>query len=468
MGFSALPTRAAFFVDLLILLIHFVCGKRVWLYGEFVPRYLEKRRRRWYAVLDVPKSLRPALDGKPRFVESLKTESLTEAERIVPLVIARWKAELDDVRSGRPRPKPGIKDRAEGWRDAIDNASEVERDAIEHVLSDQAERAELVKPGSGVALYKIATRQWVETSENVEEWLATLDNEPKTIDMKRSDLSRFSSRFRVTSKVSRKEVQRWVYNLQYDQGLKLATIRRIVSACRGYWTHLQRLDVVSDDIEPFRDVVPKSKRKSKGDIAAQRKPFSNSDVVRLLRAAVERNDLPLARLIWLGMWTGCRIEELCSLRLSDTSSDRLKITDAKSEAGWREVPIHTSLVPGVKWLRANSTDSFLLENLGSNKYDDRSNAIGKRFGRLKAKLGYGEQHVFHSLRYTVTTQLDAAGIPEAVSARIVGHEIQTMTYGVYSGGAPFGVKRDAIEKLSYPLETQNSELLFPAGQQINP
>ncbi len=396
----------------------------------------------------------------------MQTESLTEAERIVPIVIARWKAELDDVRSGTPRPTADARDRAEGWRDAIDSATEEERDAIQHVLADQAEQAERTEPGSGVALYKFATRQWVETKEHVEEWLATLDNEPKTIDMKRSDLSRFSSRFRVTRKVERKEVQRWVYDLQHDQGLRLATIRRIVSACRGYWSHLQRLDVVPDDIEPFRDVVPKSKRKSKGEIAALRKPFSRDDVVRLLREAVDLDDLPLARLIWLGMWTGCRIEELCSLRLVETSSDHLRIIDAKSEAGWREVPIHTSLAPAIEWLRANSTDAFLLAGLGFNKYGDRSNAIGKRFGRLKANLGYGVDHVFHSLRYTVTTQLDAAGIPEAVSARIVGHEIQTMTYGVYSGGAPFEVKKEAIENLCYPLEIEVVEKLFIASEMV--
>ncbi|MEP2953168.1 MAG: tyrosine-type recombinase/integrase [Sulfitobacter sp.] len=460
MGFSAQHPKLPLFLDCQRLVHQIVCGKRVWFSGEIVPRYLQKRRRRWYAVLDVPKALRPALGGTPRFVESLQTESLTEAERLVPLVIARWKAELDDVRSGTPRQQMDVKERALGWRDAIDSSTDDERDAIQHVLSDQVEMAERSEPGSGVALYRFATRQWVDTSEHVEEWLSTLDNEPKTKDMKRSDLSRFSSRFRLTSKVGRKEVQRWVYDLQHEEGLKLATIRRIISACRGYWSHLQRLDVVPDDVEPFRDVVPKSKRRSKGEVADLRKPFSNEDVVRLLREAVDLGDMPLARLIWLGMWTGCRIEELCSLRLQETASDRLRITDAKSEAGWREVPVHSSLAPAIEWLRAHSTDAFLLDGLGTNKYDDRSNAIGKRFGRLKTKLGHGKHHVFHSLRYTVTTQLDAAGVPEAVTARIVGHEIQTMTYGVYSGGAPFEVKQAAIENLRYPLQTEVVEKLF--------
>lgn len=328
------------------------------------------------------------------------------------------------------------------------------------VLSDQAERAEAKKEGSGVALYKYATRQWVDTGEHVEDWLTSLDNEQKTIDMKRSDLSRFCARFPKTSTVKRKEIQKWVYDLEHEHNLKLATIRRMISASRGYWSHLQRLDIVPDDIEPFRDVVPKKKRKTKGDIAAQRRPLTSDDVVLLLRAATQKGDLELARLIWLGMWTGCRIEELCSLRVVDAKADHLQIIDAKSEAGWREVPIHTALSSGIEWMRTNSNDGFLLSDLGEIKYGDRSNAIGKRFGHLKTKLGYGQQHVFHSLRHTVTTQLDVAGIPEAVSARIVGHEIPTMTYGVYSGGAPLKVKQEAIENLSYPLSPCDANPLF--------
>ena len=51
---------------------------------------------------------------------------------------------------------------------------------------------------------------------------------------------------------------------------------------------------------------------------------------------------------------------------------------------------------------------------------------------------------------TVATQLDASGIPEPVTARILEHDIPTMTYGFFSAGAPMAVKRKVIEKLNYP------------------
>ena len=44
-----------------------------------MPSYLQKRRRRFYAVLEIPKTLRPHF-GKPRFVRSLETDSRIVAE----------------------------------------------------------------------------------------------------------------------------------------------------------------------------------------------------------------------------------------------------------------------------------------------------------------------------------------------------------------------------------------------------
>ena len=64
-------------------------------------------------------------------------------------------------------------------------------------------------------------------------------------------------------------------------------------------------------------------------------------------------------------------------------------------------------------------------------------------------MGFGSQHVFHSLRKTVVTILENAGVPENVVADIVGHEKTTMTYGLYSGGLSLAVKRDALDKLAY-------------------
>ena len=100
----------------------------------------------------------------------------------------------------------------------------------------------------------------------------------------------------------------------------------------------------------------------------------------------------------------------------------------------------------------SNDDAYLIPNLTLSKYDDRSNAIGKRFGRLKTKLGYTKRHVFHSIRKTFTTQLENAGVNENITADIIGHEKPRMTYGLYSGGTNLEVKRAAISHVSYDLK----------------
>ena len=71
------------------------CGVNVWgnvcfLKEQTLPDYIEKRRRKYYAVLDIPKSIQPIL-GRRRFVQSLQTESISIAERKVPPLILKWK-----------------------------------------------------------------------------------------------------------------------------------------------------------------------------------------------------------------------------------------------------------------------------------------------------------------------------------------------------------------------------------------
>lgn len=151
------------------------------------------------------------------------------------------------------------------------------------------------------------------------------------------------------------------------------------------------------------------------------------------------------------MWTGARIESLCALKVVDVKGDYFSIADDKTEAGTRDVPIHSRLMPTIKRLCRESKDGYVLSGLTPDKYGDRSAAIGKRFGHLKSKLGFGESHVFHSFRHTVVGQLESRGVPENVAADIVGHEKPRITYGLYSGRNPLDVMREAIEKLSYPL-----------------
>ena len=73
--------------------------------------------------------------------------------------------------------------------------------------------------------------------------------------------------------------------------------------------------------------------------------------------------------------------------------------------------------------------------------------------------------MFHSIRKTAATVFEQAGVPEGVTADIIGHEKQTMTYGLYSGGTSVKQRHEAIlefEKLM--LEKEEANVLPFSGE----
>jgi len=164
-----------------------------------------------------------------------------------------------------------------------------------------------------------------------------------------------------------------------------------------------------------------------------------------------RGEETLAQLIKIAAYTGARIEEICSLKKVQVNLQKntIQVINAKTDAGNRVIPIHRELRKDLKNLLTNDIDEYVIPNLSFNKYKDRSNAIGKKFGRLKKLLGYGDRYVFHSIRKTVTTQLENANVNENITADILGHEKPRITYGQYSGGATLKVKEEALSHLTY-------------------
>jgi integrase len=403
--------------------------------------------------MEIPKALRPQFKNQPRFIKSLETDSRTVAERRASSIITAWRRRIADARGVAPE------DDAAFWRRRLRSApTQDQRDRILEQIEEAAWEIGAVNvdhvgqapSGDPEArrFYAEATGTIVGFTEYLDEWLSSSQATDKTKDMQRSDVKRFAIEFKTTRDVTRPEVRRWVTRLINDEGLSAKTAQRVLSALRGYWRYLQTVGIANDDDEPFHklDISRHAKRASPQTV---RKPFATKEVLKLLGQAEKDGDAMLADLIRLAMWTGCRIEELCALKKSDVKRDHISIGDAKTEAGWRDVPIHAKLKPIVKRLIEKSADGYVLSGLTANKYGDRSNGIGKRFGRMKTEMGFGRQLVFHSIRKTVVTILENAGIAENIVADIVGHEKTTMTYGLYSGGVSLAVKRKAMAKLSY-------------------
>jgi integrase len=438
--------------------------------------YLEKRRRKWYALHDIPPGLRAAFGGKKRFAKSLETENQQEAKRRAAGWEHRWRQALAQARDDvcDPAERDG-----EYWRRMLASCtSDFERDILSDQLADeldakleriarqqgyQGDPRDLPEAEDAVRTYKIATGELIKTSEHVEEWLTTKDHlKPKTLEMYRSDLARLAKRFPYITDITKPDITGWITkDLLQGEGLNRKTLDRLLPACRGYWRYLQDLGKVPNDVEPFSNLSVQQNGAKSVRPRDKRKDYSPEEVFQLLEGA-DAKDAPLADLIRLGMWTGARIGELCQLRVEHVRLDdplpHFSIEDSKTAAGVRTVPIHPELEATLARLiqassRLGDSDGYLIPGLTPNKFGDRSNAIGKRFGRLKTELGFTGQHGFHSFRHTVITRLLNAGMSSPIVASIVGHETgESVTLSVYHKGFSLEVQRQAILGLTYPMQ----------------
>jgi integrase len=423
-----------------------------------MPKYLQKRRRQWYAILEIPKTLRQQF-GRPRFVQSLETESLSVAERKVLPVIVMWRRQIDlakgvdvgtddEVLATVMRVRQDIqKSKAQG-RELAELQMAQEEFAVMEALGPNNDYS-----GSDMLFNAVSVAHGKThlLREHIEQFLASRDVAPKTTDMQRRDLGLFAKKFLYAHDATRLKVIDWVnVTLGAEQNLSLGTRSRMISAARVYWDYLEKNKGLTLPSPLHKVLPPKPKKKTKAMIEAQRKAFRVTDYHKLLASCA---DDTLKDLMTLAAYTGCRIEELCILKLENVSDDKIEIVDAKSEAGWRTIPIHQHIAQTVARLVATSMDGYFLSGLTFNKYGNRSNAIGKSFGRLKKQLGYSESYVFHSFRKGFATQLENANIPVNVSARLMGHEVQGQTFGNYSDGLALRGLKEAISHVDWTSRT---------------
>ena len=441
----------------------------------FRPQHLELRHKTYFALLTIPKDVQHIL-GRTRFFKTTGTGDLKIAQAKADLFVIRWKAEIANARQNTDDP-------------IINSALELNRMAsttpwhlMQDVIDEETDRLrtetnDLVAD----AFNEIATDKTQVLETFIPAWEKhQIDRGlvAKNIAQMKSDLALLTEYLPTTNMINSKNCDDWINLIAQLKNYKSSSVTRTIAACNNFYRYLQDTAVFPDDATtPFK--VPKAFKQSKKANAksinkrGEWKPFSKNDVEILYAAAINKGDSDLADLIEVAAYTGSRIEELCSLQIDFINLNEMifSIVDAKTDAGNRNVPIHSKLQATINRLISSSKNSYLFSELSENKYGDRSNAIGKRFGHLKKKLGHGTGFVFHSIRKTFTTELERAGVAENIAADIVGHEKHTMTYGLYSGGASIEQKRDAVEKVGFnftqtkapPPQSQKSGTQKPAS-----
>jgi integrase len=424
-----------------------------------MPKFYEKRRQKYYAVLDVPKALREQLGVSRRFVKSLQTDSESIARiRVLP-VIAKWKQEIVLAKasgnSGNQLLDSVVRVRQESQRLKGEGFDEHDiqwiHEDVAYSRSWDNERGEFVTDDIPLAdAVSVVHGSSLLLAEHIEEHLDGKDCTAKSKDMAKTTLLAFCKEFLHAEDVNERRVRDWIIRtMEQERKLSYNTIKRDMSSIKVYWRWLKRYKSL-DTAYPFEDILPpvpnkNSKSKSSIDIIG----FSITDYHKIL-GAVPDKDRNLRNLIILGAHTGCRLDELCALKLEDVSFDRFQIVDAKTNAGLRTVPIHAAITQLVAELVDTSADGYLIDGESdNNQYNSRSGGIGHRFSRLKTKLGYKRNQVFHSWRHSMTTQLENAERPLSQIQRIIGHTVSGMTLSRYSDGLAFDTSKEIINLVSW-------------------
>jgi len=427
-----------------------------------VANYLIQQGRAWSVKVPIPADVQGVF-GKRAFKQSLKTSDKAVAIiRSGPLIV-QFKAMIEEAR-GNPTAQLDeyLEKASEALREAKANLSVGPDDiaGLEDEIRDRLLAAHNVSdveelPPSAtsklVETYKITTGQLTPFDAPLSQYSKYRNVEVKTAAKDTYVVTKFAKRVSSIQEVDKKAVREFVRFLSEDEGRKNRTIKDNLSTLRTYWRWLQENSLADDNkANPFVDVtLPPENRKDAAE--AVRLPFTIEHIRTLDNSIMAGSNGALQAIFRLALYTGCRIEELAQLETSHVTAEEINIVRAKTPAGNRTIPVHDKLKPVVADLLSRS-DEYLIPDLTVNGIGVRSAQVSKQFGYLKTKLGFDSRYVFHSIRKTVSTLLEQAGVPEGVAADILGHEKKTMTYGLYAGGSSMSQKREAVSKLDYEVE----------------
>lgn len=185
------------------------------------------------------------------------------------------------------------------------------------------------------------------------------------------------------------------------------------------------------------------------DSEAKRLPFDEDDMEAIFRDLVIRDSTGISEetLFWmvlLAPFTGCRLEEIGTLRPLNVRSehgiwfiaierDRAQVRadqdqeekSLKSSNSDRDIPIHPILLRAgfIEYVERRKAESaeWLFPDLKPNKFGKRSYRVSRLFARYLEELGItDDEKVFHSFRHSIRRNLRGRAKEEMVDL-ISGH-----------------------------------------------
>ena len=229
-------------------------------------------------------------------------------------------------------------------------------------------------------------------------------------------------------------------NLILNIGLSPKTVKDILSIVKSILKYGADNNLINRETMSFS--LPRTNKK---DVEA----LSNEERERLEKYTVDADNIHFG--IYLCLYTGLRLGELCALkwedinfsdevinirktmlRISSASNDKktkIIISSPKTETSNRQIPLPKDLVIMLKnrSIDISSQKDYFLTN--SSKFIEPRNYY-KKYKRIISKCGL-ERYTFHALRHTFATRCIEKGFDPKVLSEILGHSNVKITLDRY-------------------------------------
>lgn len=432
----------------------------------------------WYVSVRVPRLLEKTL-GTTHIRKSLGTGDLKRANALKHPVVARIKADLAEIARNHSRGEPierGLtRAAAEVIREGIEYARANDNEATESEMRHKAvaqahEIAALYGDAAAHRFIRRATNTEPRLDALADKWLAASDYKEVTKDAHREALRGLLA-FLPHDDAGPTDVSRLVASDYIDaglatRGLAQKTIRRKLNSLSAFWDWLEVKGQAPAGANPWRGhkISAKTHKGTRPPVRV----YTDEELVALLRGPSSGRGRPTTKTVRdlsiLGLFTGARIEELCTLRGSDVEKRAgayiLRVRDAKTKAGIRPLAIVHAAPRAVIARRVKAaTVGKLFPELKPGGIDGKlSHEASKAFGRYRRACGVSDGPNFHSFRRQVATVLERADVPPLRVDRFLGHKTGRLATDVYSAGSSEAQALDTAKRIRHAPEVEAAAL----------
>ncbi|MCA6926598.1 site-specific integrase [Pectobacterium versatile] len=368
----------------------------------------------WVVRIAIPHYMKHLFDGKSYFIRSTGSVDIRKARLFRDSIAAEFNKLREQL---KPRQSST---------------------QIEQILSELRQLGEYAAPLTGLSiseqhqgcpsLLKMRDIYILQFSEKRK--LTTLSKTNKAVEVLLSHQGKRDVQLRD---INRTTVTGWVDKLKCEKAPQ--TIQNYISSLAQIWDLARNRYHDAPQDNPWRGHGLEAKSSK-----ISYEVFTHAELAKII--SVFNDEKEMQSVMFIGMYSGMRLNEICSLRPSNIETIEgvlcFRVTEGKTTAAARIIPVHSDIIPLVKSLLNKPHSGFLFYRASIIDRADgkRSTWHTQRFTRAK-RLALGEngtEHkVFHSLRHEFAQQLDRNKVPEDRIALLMGHERgKTESFKTYS------------------------------------